>query len=193
MNKFFLLIALFCFITSCNIFKQNTSKKFIDNIKKDQKIDWFFGSGKIEFINNQTSLKLKANIKIRKDSLIWCSLSIPLGLEIYRVQVTQDSIYILDKINHQKTIKPIDNLGEFVGTDISFIDICNILIGKKNNKEQANVQFFYSEYSEYKGYILPQKIEIKSNISLTLLYNNIIINKPQKTPFSIPKSYVKTK
>ena len=193
MNKFFLLIAIFCAITSCNIFKQNTSKKLIDNIKKDQTIEWFFGSGTIEFINNKTQVKLKTNIKIRKDSLIWCSLSIPLGIEIYRVQVTRDSIYVLDKINHQKTINPIENLGEFVGLDISFIDICNVLIGKKGDKEKVNEQFFYSEYSEYKGCFLPQKIELKAKRSLTLLYNNIIINKPQKTPFSIPKSYAKTK
>ena len=120
MNKCFLLIIVSCFIFSCRTLKNNISENPKNNDKAIQPINWFSASGNFELVTKEEKINLKTNIKIIKDSLIWCSASLPFGIEVYRAQITKDSIYIIDKINHKKIIKSIDYLSEPIGLDVSF-------------------------------------------------------------------------
>ena len=76
--------------------------------------------GKINLIKDEKDITLKINIKYRKDSLIWASISAPFDIELFRVMITKDSVYYLNRTNKTFFIRPIIQIKTFLKTDISF-------------------------------------------------------------------------
>ena len=93
------LIALIL-LTGCNkkfsyIFDRNSTRLVVN----DAKFDFLSSKAKINFESEKNNVSGSANIRIRKDSIIWVSLSPGLGIEAARVLITTDSVTLLDKIN----------------------------------------------------------------------------------------------
>jgi Domain of unknown function (DUF4292) len=85
------------------------------------KVDYFTSKGKQpDFI---------ANIRMRKDSIIWISISNDIGIEGFRVLINNDSIRIMDKLANTYQIKPLNSLQDIVQIPFSFSDIQELLIG----------------------------------------------------------------
>ena len=60
--------------------------------------------------DNEVSLGI--SIRVRKDSLIWASVTAPFGIELFRAVITRDSIYYINRTNKTYFIKPITNISE---------------------------------------------------------------------------------
>lgn len=108
---FFLLASLLLiFSLSCRTFKQvnnNSNSLTASNIYDSTLTNQFdFQSLSLRFTlkysGESKSLSLKGNMKIIKDSIIWISLSPGFGIEAVRVLCTNDSIFMLNRLN--KTI-----------------------------------------------------------------------------------------
>ena len=52
---------------------------------------------KVETEDN--AFNLKGQLKMKKDSILWASITLPLGLEVARIKVTTDSIFFINKSN----------------------------------------------------------------------------------------------
>lgn len=67
---------------------------------------WFAAKAKVDFQSPQQSINLMANIRIRKDSLIWISFQ-KLGVEGARVLITTDTIKLIDRMHRQYLAQPL--------------------------------------------------------------------------------------
>ena len=98
LNKICIFFVLF-FITSCgvkkNVLKELESININDVVSQinSNKINsnWLYVKGKIKMISNNDKVTLGVSMKIRRDSLIWLSISAPIIGEINRIMLTPDS------------------------------------------------------------------------------------------------------
>lgn len=81
----------------------------------------------------------KANLRMRKDSVIWISISPALGVEMLRVMITPDSVKYVSKIPNNKHyfLGRLDEMSEFSASEITFDMIQNMLLG---NPVDLNLQ-----------------------------------------------------
>lgn len=85
------------------------------------KIDYFNSKGKQpDFV---------ANIRMRKDSIIWISISNDLGIEGFRVIIQTDSIRVMDKLANTYQVRPLNSIQEISQIPFSFSDLQELLVG----------------------------------------------------------------
>ncbi len=98
MKNFFIIISLIFLISSCSIFKQNTSKMkisgttFIDSVNKDFKSLSFKFSA--DYSSNEQKLSFFGSTKIIKDSVMYISISLGFGITIAEIFATPDTFII---------------------------------------------------------------------------------------------------
>ena len=192
-NIFMLIILVFCFF-SCNLIKKNTieescvsnpvnSKELIEKVNSENiSPEWISLNAKIEIDQKDNNTQVSAQIRVKKDSVIWISVKAPLGIEIFRTMITPDSIYYMSRMNKTYLIKPISDLKEVIKTDISYDQLQDILFASpqitKKKLEFSSHPFYYLK-SENNNYIISMfyriiQMELKEseNKSLTINFNN---------------------
>ena len=139
MNNRLLLLGLLLVILSSackTTSKQNfgslkpRSAKFLTEKMVDQQVavDWLSTKAKITYVDANEAVKLTANIRMRKDSLIWINFK-KLSVEAARVLITPDSIFIIDRLNKEYTIQSYETFNRFSGLPSNFEAIQSMLLG----------------------------------------------------------------
>ncbi len=110
--------------------------------------DWLSLKGKVHVEQKDKNITFNLNIINRNDSIIWISASGPFSIELIRIQLTIDSISVLNRINKTYFIKPISYLKEFLSFELSFYDLQDIFsanqkIPKKKYHLKAYESGFY--------------------------------------------------
>lgn len=90
----------------------------------------------------------KANLRMRKDSIIWISISPALGVEMIRMLITPDSVKYLSKIPNNKHfyIGDYTSIEDFLGIDADFQMLQALLVGNpvdfdpKDDKYKSRVE-----------------------------------------------------
>jgi uncharacterized protein DUF4292 len=67
---------------------------------------------------------------MKKDSVIWISVTGPLNIEGVRVLITQDSIKILNKLEGSLQLSGIDQLQKITKLPLTFTDLQNVILGR---------------------------------------------------------------
>ncbi len=95
----------------------------------DAPIQWFGAKISVDSdINNQTN-SFSANLRIKKDSAIWISISPALGIEVARVLITPDSLKFINRINGTYFKGDFKYLNELLQIEVNFKMIQAILLG----------------------------------------------------------------
>lgn len=151
-GKIFLLAALTGFLWL--VFAEcNPKKKIIKEPIKDKKADYLFGQlKKNEFKFEWLSIKYSAtikhdkgensfsgNIKIRKDSVIWISLSPGLGIELARALITPDSVKMLNRNDKTYFAGDFKYINTILKTDVDFDMLQSLLVGNDFSYYETNV------------------------------------------------------
>jgi hypothetical protein len=84
---------------------------------------------KIQYRDEDRNVSTSANIRIKKDSIIWMSLTPLFGIEVARALVTQDSLVFMNRLNKEYTVYDFENLSEKFQFDISYHLIQSLLLG----------------------------------------------------------------
>ena len=234
MNKLYIIAFLSVIIlSSCNLLKKsNTDNNLLNNsslLEKEliKKInsknispEWTSLNSKIKINKEGQETKINAQIRIKKDSVIWISVKAPLGIEVFRTMITPDSIYYMSRMNKTYFVKNISHIKEVVKADVSFIKLQEILFASPNitvfNSDKENYEILkdifrvskidlqekevsiiysdYNDFSELGGLYFPNKIfvDIKSTEAFTAEINHTKtkFHKTSSISFIIPKSYV---
>lgn len=109
-------------------------------IKQHQKNDADFktlqGKVKIDIIQNQEEQGSTFNLRIEKDKVIW--LSAKLGLA--RMMITPEKVRFYNKLDNEYFDGDYKLLSDFVGVDLDFDKVQNILLGQAifNLKDEAH-------------------------------------------------------
>jgi len=95
-------------------------------------IDFTSFNGKIKVDYTDQSGKTQGAtvfVRMRKDSLMWISLTGTLGVEGFRALVKPDSVWVLDKLEKTITRRSIASLQELTGLPLDFGSLQDLLVG----------------------------------------------------------------
>lgn len=90
----------------------------------------------------------KGSIKIQKDSLIWISITAPVGgLEVARLMISQDSVKMIDRIKKKYFVDDYDFFREKLNVDLNFQALQAIITNSvfkatNDEKEKAFIRGF---------------------------------------------------
>ncbi len=148
-NYYFLqLLALTCLLNTslgCRYRKglpikpKEEIKPVVDNrpalqlVKKQHdnelQFTWLSAKASIETEANGENQNFDATIRIRKDSVIWISISPALGIEVMRVIITPDTVKYMNRLNNTYFVDAVCKINDLIQADFDFDMIQNLLIG----------------------------------------------------------------
>lgn len=90
----------------------------------------YFKKFSVSVNNNGKKDTYKGMMKIQKDSAIWISINAPLGIEVARILITQDSVKLIDRY-HKKYFKgDFDLIASKFNNDFDFFTIQSIVTNR---------------------------------------------------------------
>jgi len=135
LNKIILFSVLI--ITSCNIKRDIVDSSKLSKLNLDELISkinndkinskWISVKGKVKMNSDGEKVSFGINLIIRKDSLMWFSITAPIIGEINRLMITEDSIYYINRTNSTWMIQPIDYIQEKLNAEFSYSLIQDIV------------------------------------------------------------------
>lgn len=115
--------------------------------------EWLGAKAKISYHDEYGGESFSANIRLRKDSLIWMNFK-KFSLEGARALITPDSIYVIDRLNSQYSIQSFEAAQREYNLPVGFQGLQALLLGNP---------VFFSEDSEAgvdsTHYVLSQKTD----------------------------------
>ena len=207
-SKLFIVVIVILILNSCQVvrFKNNTKNKFSDQNKPsyiDLSLRKIFAKGKIKFNSTDQQQGLNVSIKTNKDSIIMFSALAPLGIEVFRGQITNDTLYFIDRMNKKYQITALNSLNIIGISKYSVKDMINALFVADHSipkqiefkeifgKQQAKIS--YSNYKYVENIKIPFSLVISAeNKEINLDYTQVsFLDKLKIKKFKIPKGYEK--
>ncbi len=84
---------------------------------------------KLDYKTETDQSNAKVKIRMRKDSLIWASITGPLNIEGIRTIITKDSIYLIDRINKTYIEADFDTLTRLLKFEVDYSLLQAIVLG----------------------------------------------------------------
>lgn len=170
MNKLFSFICVMTVLSSCTqkiiitefSVPPKSASEIIDRVNsKNINYEYLDLKGSVILIRDTEEITFNINIKVIKDSVAWMSIRERyLGLELFRAQLTNDSIYFINRLEKTYMIRPLSYLKDVISLDLNLYDLQNII--------SSNIQALKTPYG----------LELKSdNYKLTNENLNYFINK----------------
>lgn len=133
MNKslWLLFFGLGIFLSGCSkktlSFKDAAqSENFaVDNVD----FDYLTASSKIRFSNDDKNMSATANIRLKKDSVIWVSVTPGFGIEAARGLITRDSVIFVNRINKEYSAFNFQELSQEFNFNIDFNLLQSVILG----------------------------------------------------------------
>ncbi|HSZ72091.1 MAG TPA: DUF4292 domain-containing protein [Cytophagaceae bacterium] len=135
MNRLIPVFSLFfIFLSACK--KQPASSTHEHSLKSDTAMDWkplgfdyLVIKSKISFKTKDNVTNLTANIRIKKDSIIWLSVTPGMGIEVLRAVITPDSVKLINRIDNKYDQYSISYIRETLGIGLDYYNLQNLLVG----------------------------------------------------------------
>ncbi len=134
----YLFLCLSLFLSSCSAsrkaikapIKEEGAEYLFSKLKeKELQFDWFSAKFSAEYENKGKSNSFSGQIRIRKDSLIWISLTPMLGIEAIRLMISQDSVKMINRLNDTYFIGDYEYVNQFLNTNIDYDLLQAFLLG----------------------------------------------------------------
>ena len=190
-NTFPVAVLLFAALafSSCNPqrkiirtpLKEEGPEYLIQKLKENElKFDLFSAKFAAEYTNKKTKNSFDGQIRIVRDSIIWLSFSPLLGIEVFRMLITQDSVKFINRMNNTYFTGNYSHVNKFLNTNIDFDILQAFLIGNdvsfyetgkfRASIEKMNYKLSTAERQKLKKYVR----NIQEN--LRVLIQNIFID-----------------
>ena len=84
------------------------SAKYLKKQLKSQEleVEWLSAKARINFKDAEQTRKFTANIRMRKDSVIWMNVK-KINVEAFRILITTDSIYVINRLEKEYYIEDL--------------------------------------------------------------------------------------
>lgn len=204
--KIFTVLIVFCgLLTSCV-----TKQKVLREPIKEQGADYLFNKlkenelkfkflvlkGDINSEIDKESNSFSFNMRIKKDTLIWVSISPALGIEALRVMITPDSIWVMNRINKEYFKTTYEYVNQIMSSTFDFDMLQAFLVGNDfeyydNTAFKASLEFSNYELSTIGRRKLRRYIETSNNMKLYKLLKQKITLSPDN--FKILKQTIEEK
>lgn len=78
---------------------------------------------------NGKSYDVTLSLRIKKNEMIWASITVIAGVEVARVLITPDSIQVMDRINAEHLKKPFQFVQSFTNKHVDYATLEALLVG----------------------------------------------------------------
>ncbi len=175
----FLIIASACSrkttVTDPNFVKDN---ELVFTIPE---FDYLNTKTRILYKDDERSVSTSANIRIKKDSIIWMSLTPFLGIEVARALITTDSLVLMNRLNREYMVYNFDKLSEKFQFDINYHLIQSLILGNMPLEYQERNEIISSrQYFIIKQQSGPYSIDNYINRELMKLQKVEVSEEPKK-------------
>ena len=143
----FSLLATVPFLNSCSskksltktTLREFTAGKLIQEVEANQfEFDYFQSRINMKIETKEKNVSVKGQLRMKRDSIIWTSVSLPMGLEVIRIKVKPDSVFFLnrtEKIYLCENIEVFNDISPMI-TTIGFIQ--SVLVGNDINLRESD-------------------------------------------------------
>ncbi len=140
--------------------------------------EWFSAKVDTEVITKGEKTSFKTNLRMKKDSIIWMSISPALGIEVARMIVTPDSIKFLDKWNDQYYLGTHDFLDKRLNVQLDFNMLQDLAVG---NPILYDSEEKFKGTKDDDGYILTSRSKPKVRKAAGLRLNKKSVEEMEDT------------
>ncbi|MBO7460041.1 MAG: DUF4292 domain-containing protein [Bacteroidales bacterium] len=154
MNRKLHILLVFCLMaivpflsTSCSskkamtktTLREFTARQLIKEVD-DNAFDYENMMAKIsvKVETNDKNVNMKGQLRMQKDSIIWTSLSLPLGVEVLRIKVSTDSVYFLNRNDKTYLCENIEVFSDISPLITSLPFIQSVLVGNDINLRESD-------------------------------------------------------
>ena len=123
--------------------------------------------------NGQSFNDLSGQLRMRKDSLVWISVTATMGIEVARIKVSNDSIWVLNRLEKTYLSEPLDTISAQLGMPLSLPWVQTLLL---NNNEGI---------SPVENQIVQLKSFAFGNYSAKVKYRDIRLDEATTFPMKI--------
>lgn len=134
-----------------NFIKRNMEASLLD-------YEWFAAKISTDVNMNGEKTSFKTNFRMKKDSIIWMSISPALGIEVARIIVTKDSVKFVDKWNDRYYLGGHEFIKDRINMDLDFNLLQDLAIG---NPLLYDPEEKFKGNKDDVGYILTSKSKAK--------------------------------
>jgi hypothetical protein len=184
-NRYLLsLLAVILLFSSCRketigIKTRSEASEHIEEID----FDYFMTKTKVRYSEGDKQVNGNANIRIRKDSLIWFSVSPSIGIEATRVMITKDTAIVINRLDKEYYVFNFDEISRYFNFRVDFDMIQSIIIGNLARPIDENTKV--AKENQY--YMIKQKSEPLDLQSYVLVENKkietVLINEEKTSNF----------
>ncbi len=92
--------------------------------------EWFTSKIKVDYTDiYKKNTNATAFVKMKKDEVIWVSLTGALGIEGFRAMLTPDSVVVMDKLNKTVSRRSISSIRDVINLPVDFNSVQDIILG----------------------------------------------------------------
>ena len=161
-------LALLLTATSC------TSRKKTVTPTQPQAFDWMTSNLDIQAEGNGVTFDdLSGQLRMRKDSLVWLSVTATMGVEVIRAKFSNDSVWIVNRLEKTYLAEPLDSVSSQLGMPLSLPLIQTLLLD--NNEGLPPVE---NQTVQLKTFVM-------GNLAAKVRYKNIKLDEKTSFPLKI--------
>ena len=161
-------LALLLAVSSCALRKKTVQPQ------QPKSFEWLTANMAIQAEGNGMAYNdLSGQIRMRKDSLIWLNVTATMGVEVLRAKISNDSIWILNRMEKSYLAEPLDTVSAQLGMPLSLPLVQTLLLD--NNQGYAPVE----------NQTVLLKTFVMGDMSAKIRYNNIRLNEETTFPLKI--------
>ena len=139
-----------------------------------QTFEWMTSNLDIQAEGNGMAFDdLSGQLRIRKDSLVWLSITATMGVEVLRAKDNNDSVWILNRLEKTYLAEPLDTVSAQLGLPLSLPLVQTLLLD--NNEGLPPVE---NQTVLLKTFVL-------GNLSAKMRYKNIKLEEKTSFPLKI--------
>ena len=161
-------VAFLLLATSC------VSRKKVVHPTQPKTFEWLTANMDIQAEeNDMTYNDLSGQLRMRKDSIVWLSVTATMGVEVMRAKVSNDSIWMLNRLEKTYLAEPLDTVSAQLGMPLSLPLVQTLLLD--NNEGLPIVE----------NQTVLLKTFVMGNLSAKIRYNNIKLDEKTSFPLKI--------
>lgn len=141
---------------------------------QSQTFEWMTANLDIQAEGNGMAFdNLAGQIRMRKDSLIWLTVTATMGVEVLRAKVSNDSVWFINRMEKTYLAEPLDSVSAQLGIPLSLPWVQTMLLN--NNEDIPPVE---NQTVQLRTFVMGEW-------AAKIKYNNIKLNEKTNFPLKI--------
>lgn len=167
--RFFIAFVAFLLLASSCASRKKTVQP-----QQPQSFEWLTANMTIQAEGNGMVYNdLSGQLRMRKDSLVWLNVTATMGVEVLRAKVSNDSVWIVNRMEKTYLAEPLDSVSTQLGMPLNLPLVQTLLLD--NNQGLPPVE----------NQVVQLKTFVMGELSAKIRYNNIRLNEVTTFPLKI--------